>query len=240
MTDASVSKMRPALIGGLVLGVASGIPFVNALNCACCLWVIIGGVLASYLYLKESTVAVSYGDAAVLGLLTGIVGAVISTVVSFPITLLFNIGGASEMQEALEQLRSNPDIPPEFVEFFEWMVESGMLGAGFSVIGLLFSLLVFALFAMLGAIIGVAVFQKDKGSAPPPPAASDTVPSTPPPPSGGTGGASGGGASSSSGASSSGRGAAAPPSSSPSGGAASPSAPSPPAADESSEDKPDS
>ncbi len=40
------SKMQPALIGGVILGVLSAVPFVNALNCLCCLWVIAGGVVA--------------------------------------------------------------------------------------------------------------------------------------------------------------------------------------------------
>ena len=41
-------KLQPALFGGLFIGVLSALPIINIGNC-CCLWVIGGGVLATYL-----------------------------------------------------------------------------------------------------------------------------------------------------------------------------------------------
>ena len=41
------SKLQPALLGGLLIGVLSALPFVSVLNGCCCLWVILGGVLTS-------------------------------------------------------------------------------------------------------------------------------------------------------------------------------------------------
>jgi hypothetical protein len=41
-------KLQPALFGGLFIGVLSALPIINIANC-CCLWVIGGGVLATYL-----------------------------------------------------------------------------------------------------------------------------------------------------------------------------------------------
>ena len=44
-----MSRFQPALLGGVVIGVLSGLPFVNIGNCCCCLWVVAGGVLTVYL-----------------------------------------------------------------------------------------------------------------------------------------------------------------------------------------------
>jgi hypothetical protein len=45
--NTTTSKLQPALIGGLVTGVLSALPFVNILNACCCLWVVTGGVVAA-------------------------------------------------------------------------------------------------------------------------------------------------------------------------------------------------
>lgn len=178
---AAPSKLQPALIGGAVLGVLSAVPFVNALNCLCCLWVIAGGLLAAYLYQNKSPVPVQYGDGAVLGLLTGVVGAIVEAIISIPLQLLGLGLAAGAMQEYLRELESNPDVPPEFIEFLRSFMSDGGIAATGIAYGLLFHLVIFAIFATIGAIIGVAIFQKRAQSAATPPSA---PPPTAPPPSG--------------------------------------------------------
>ena len=176
------SKMQPALIGGVILGVLSAVPFVNALNCFCCLWVIAGGVVAAYLYQKESPLPVQYGDGAVLGLLTGLFGAVVEAIISIPFRLLGAELASGSIQEALRELESNPDIPPELVEFIRILMSGG---AATGIISLAINLVIFAIFATIGAIIGVAIFSRSKGDATPPPTAEAPTappPSAPPPP----------------------------------------------------------
>ncbi|MCP4654364.1 MAG: hypothetical protein GY856_02985, partial [bacterium] len=112
MNQVEPSKLQPALIGGAALGVASAIPFLNCLNCACCALVIGGGFLAAYLYLKDCPPApeARYGDAATLGLLAGVFGAVVGTLLSIPFRLFFS--GMGDMGQ-LEELLGNFDMPPE-------------------------------------------------------------------------------------------------------------------------------
>ncbi len=82
------NKLKPALIGGVLLGLLSAIPVVNLVNVCCCLWALIGGLLASYLYIKNSPVPASAGDGAILGALAGLVGAVIVVVIGIPISII--------------------------------------------------------------------------------------------------------------------------------------------------------
>src|SRR5918912_2144773 len=75
------NKIQPALIGGVILGLLSAIPFVNIANSCCCLWVLLGGTLSVYLYVKRSPTPVQYVDGLQLGAMAGVVGAIINLVV---------------------------------------------------------------------------------------------------------------------------------------------------------------
>ena len=184
MYSAKPSMTVPVVSGGLFLGVLSAVPPISFLNCACCILVVGGGLLASYLYMKNyplDSPRVTYGDGALLGLLAGLFGAVVDTVVSIPINLMLDFGFSN--QDALEQLRDTPDIPPQLIEFLE-----SIMSGGVSVIGILISLLfggiVFSIFAMVGAMLGVALFGPkggaQPGSVPPAPGMSSYQTTAPP------------------------------------------------------------
>ena len=79
------SKLQPALLGGLFIGVLSALPIISAGNCFCCMWVIGGGVIAAYLLQQNQAAPISSSDGAVTGVLAGLVGAVVSLIISIPI-----------------------------------------------------------------------------------------------------------------------------------------------------------
>jgi hypothetical protein len=143
------NKLKPALLGGLIVGVLSAIPFINY---CCCIWSIGGGALAAYLYIKSSPVPVGTGDGAMVGGLAGVVGAVIYLILGLPIAILF---GMAAMQDSLN--RSGVELPFSGTLL---MIVAGIVGA-----------IILALLATLGGVIGVAIFEKRKGDglAPPPP-----------------------------------------------------------------------
>lgn len=141
------NKLKPALLGGLVVGLLSAIPFVNY---CCCIWAIGGGALAGFLYIKSSAAPVPTGDGAIVGALAGVVGAVIYLVIGLPIALLF---GAAQMEEQLR--RSGVQLP--------------MSGTLLLVCGALFAALCLLVLATLGGILSVPIFEKRKADGPPPP-----------------------------------------------------------------------
>jgi len=142
------NKLKPALLGGLIVGILSAIPIINY---CCCIWSIGGGLLAGFLYIKSSPTPVSVGEGAIVGGLAGVVGGILYLVIGLPIALLF---GMAAMQDQLS--RSGVDLP---VSGFLLMVISGILGAVF-----------LAVLATLGGLIAVPLFEKRKdGAVPPPP-----------------------------------------------------------------------
>jgi len=142
------NKLKPALLGGLIVGVLSAIPFINY---CCCIWSIGGGALAAFLYIKGSAVPVKTGDGAVVGGLAGVVGGIIYLVLGLPITIFFGMA-------AMEEQLSNSGVHLPFSGMI-LMIVASIAGAIF-----------LALLATLGGVIGVAIFEKRKdGGVPPPP-----------------------------------------------------------------------
>jgi hypothetical protein len=153
------SKAQPAFWGGLLIGVLSALPFVSALNACCCLWVIVGGILTAYLLQDQTPMPITAGDGAVAGLLAGAIGAVVATVLGVILSLMMPSG-----VESLDQLAGRSDIPPEVARAFERLKELPRI---VWLIGPLIAyLILFPIFAMLGGLLGVAIFKK---STPPPP-----------------------------------------------------------------------
>src|SRR6266852_657964 len=83
------SKLQPALLGGLVLGLGSVIPGLSYGNLCCCGWGIVGGALAAYLLVKRSPILpVTKRDGATAGAFAGIVGSLIYLAIGVPLSLL--------------------------------------------------------------------------------------------------------------------------------------------------------
>jgi len=167
-------KLQPAIYGGLFIGVLSALPFVNV---CCCLWMIAGGAIAVYLMQQNHPYPVNAADGALVGLLAGIFGAIISGLLSIPI----NMAMGPVLQKAMQGwIMNNPEIPQESKSMLENMMARN---AGFSAIGTIISvgigMVVGAIFGLLGGLLGVAVFKKE-GPPPPPPGTIDVYP--PPPP----------------------------------------------------------
>ncbi len=157
------NKLKPALIGGVLIGVLSVIPFVSAVNLCCCLWAILGGMLATYLYVKNSPTPASAADGAVLGVIAGAVGAVISLILGIPIALAMG----PTMRNMIVSLMRNVD--PRQAELMRQQFEAqGSAIAPLIIQSLIGAALLFV-FAILGGLLGVPIFEKRKGTMPPAP-----------------------------------------------------------------------
>ncbi len=156
------NKLKPAIIGGVVVGLLSVIPFVNWANLCCCLWALLGGALASYLYIKNSSVPATPGDGAILGAMAGVVGAVISVVIGIPVSILTSglmIGILVRLMES---------VNPSQAEMMRAQIAAGQSVVGAIVNGLIVAVLL-VIFSTLGGLIGIPIFEKRKRDLMPPP-----------------------------------------------------------------------
>ena len=147
-----MGRYQPALLGGLFIGVLSALPVINLANC-CCLWVILGGMLTVYLQQQSTPMPVETSAAALLGLIAGAIGGLINSLVGM---LAFRIFGG-DSQQAIEQALSNiPNMPPETAEW----VRSLMQGPSLALITMVVTVPIYAVFGLLGALLGLAFFRK--------------------------------------------------------------------------------
>jgi hypothetical protein len=156
------NKLKPAIIGGVVIGLLSIIPIVNLGNACCCLWAILGGLLATYLYVKNSPVPASPGDGAILGVMAGAVGAVIVIVLGIPISII--AGGIT--RELF--IRIMESINPSQAEMIRAQMVAGETIVGAIVNGIILAVLL-VIFSTLGGLIAVPIFEKRKRDTVPPP-----------------------------------------------------------------------
>ena len=161
------AKLQPAIYGGLVIGVLSGLPIVNVGNCCCCLWVLGGGALAVYLRQQNTPYSVPASDGALIGLLAGFIGGVVAALLSIPLHAMT----AGFQQQMIDRvLAGNPDIPPEARDAMQRVA----VGTAFRAVGSIINIVVFTVFGMLGGLLGVAIFKK--GTPPPPPGTVEVLP----------------------------------------------------------------
>jgi hypothetical protein len=167
------NKLKPAVIGGVLLGLLSVIPFVNAVNVCCCLWAILGGMLASFLYVKNSPTPATAGDGAVLGGIAGAIGAVISIILGIPINYVMG----PTMRNLILSLFEN--IDRQQAELLRRQFEL----SGESIVSLIVNALILAflllVFSIIGGLLGVVIFEKRKGVPVPPPPPATGGPGSP-------------------------------------------------------------
>jgi hypothetical protein len=162
-------KWKAVLLGGLIIGLA---PFIPVLNLACCLYPIIGGIVAVAVYRGGAPAPLTNSDGISLGALTAVAGTAIYAILVVPVTMLVGsvVGGFLRSQTP-----SFSDVPDNVRPLLEWIFSHIGAAVGmivfFKVLG---QLAVSLIFGILGGVLGVALYKNrpmPSPPAPPPPPA---------------------------------------------------------------------
>ena len=170
------NKLRSAIIGGVLIGLLATIPFVNL---GCCLWVLLGGALATYLYIKKSSAPVLMAEGAQIGALAGVIGGLLYLLLGVPVNILAGDPLLGLMMRVVQ--RFNPDQAEIVRSRMEDLHGRSFLDQYLAVLpGALFRFVLIVIFATLSGLLAVAIFEKRKSGpdGPTPPTSS-----FPPPPS---------------------------------------------------------
>ncbi len=150
--NTTTSKIKPAAIGGLVMGALSALPIISLGNACCCLWVICGGLVAAYMLQDQEPGPISPADGATVGLFAGVIGACVALVFSIPLGLLM----APMWRQLLDRLIQSGQLPPEFERF----ASGAMVGVVGLVLGFMALLMAGVIFSTLGGLLGAAIFKR--------------------------------------------------------------------------------
>jgi len=169
MPETRANMLVPAIIGGLAAGVLSALPVAN---CFCCLWIIAGAILATYLYFRESSALPHSADAVLIGVLTGLV----ATLVDFFLSIPFRAMSLAFAQRFLQTLAQFTEEMPAGWE--NWLEKGNLaqLSLPLAIFSLMIRAIIFAGLGALGGVIGLSLFGRRQPVSPPP--------SSPPPPLG--------------------------------------------------------
>lgn len=153
-------RQRSILVGAVVTGILST-SYLNFINTACCLGVIIGAIVTVQQFTAESGTGLEAGDGAVLGALTGAGGAVLGAIfdaVLRPLGLDSNTISQDMMKGMMENMEGQQMSP----EMMQQMQGGG--GLVMTLIGLGFTMVLYAIFGAIGGAIGTALFNGEEDS----------------------------------------------------------------------------
>ena len=129
----------------------SAVPLLGLARCCNCLWAIGAGVLATMLYVKSSPIPATPVDGAILGAIAGAIGGVIYLVIAMP--LFYVMGGVVAIEMQVRQF--SPTFP--------------LAGMALAFIAGIIGVVLFTVFATIGGLVGVPIFEKRKGNTAPTP-----------------------------------------------------------------------
>lgn len=142
-----------ALVGGLFIGILSALPIVNVANC-CCLWILGGGLIASYL-LHDDAQPMTIGRGARAGLLAGIFGALIWLCAS----MALNVVVAPLQQRMVDaMIRNAQDMPPDVRTWLDTIGNRASSPVRY-LLGFVFHLFGGIIFATLGGVLDAIFFS---------------------------------------------------------------------------------
>ena len=145
------------LLGGMVAALTDALPYLNLINCLCCLGIAAGGAV-SVLYLKslDKDRLFVLPEIVQLGLLTGLAGAFFSFAFHY---IMFRMIGNWQIEWIMNMIENMENIPPIWEEMYEQLRAPEMQGfAGMSI--LIRSLILFPVFTFLGALLTNRVLIK--------------------------------------------------------------------------------
>jgi len=167
-------RVKGLLVGGALGGILTVIPFVNLGNCLCCLWVILGGFVASAIHVKGSETAVGKGDGAITGLLSGVPMLAIYVVIGIPMAVLTG----PLMFGIISRFIDDPALQAQMTQAMGQSIVQNIVSA---VIGGFIWAFLFAGFGALGGLIGTAIFEQREPPPPEAPAGGPPIAPAPPP-----------------------------------------------------------
>ena len=163
--NSSPNRLRPVIIGTLSISAISIMPIINFVNLFCCAGIILGGAIGAMFYsrqLSNFNQQITTKDGAIMGLLAGILSAIIVTGINLLMVLYSNINPITEILEAVNTF--SKDLPQEVydqMKHFSDEFERYGYSPTLTLVSLIINVIIYPLFASIGGII-VAMISINK------------------------------------------------------------------------------
>jgi hypothetical protein len=152
--------LTAGFIGGFVTAVLNSIPFLNFINCFCCLGIMLGGVVALIYHDRsfQTKEFINPALAVTIGITSGLFGAFISLFLDWFIYLNYGHWELEFMQHLIDSMDEVPPVMDELFYELEEELKSGFLWGSI----LLRNLLLMPVFCLIGSLITRVLLNKNR------------------------------------------------------------------------------
>jgi hypothetical protein len=138
-------------IGGLVAAIFSSIPYLNFINCFCCIGIMLGGTTALVYYNHHAGPGnfIGTAQAITLGIAAGLMGAFLSLLISWLVYLRYGHWEIRLLQSMMDRMTEIPEYLEKTIGELE-----NEENKGFQLFAMLSSnLLLYPVFCMIGSLL---------------------------------------------------------------------------------------
>jgi hypothetical protein len=148
------------IVGGAVAAILNSVPFLNFINCFCCVGIMIGGAISTLYYDKNfgDGLPINIALAVTLGIASGIIGAFFSLFIEWIIYANFGRWELEFLRKFAENIEELPAYLEELIFDMEEDWNAGFLWAAI----LLQNLILMPIFCLLGALITRVFINKNR------------------------------------------------------------------------------
>jgi hypothetical protein len=160
----SANKITPVIFGTLTMTLIATFPLLNLINIFCCAGIIAGGFTGVYTYWKQLQtlgLPLETKDGGMIGILSGILSAVLVTGFGLLISLFSESNPILDIMNAFDEL--GVQTPQEMLQYMDkFSNEFNELGFSptITLISFISNLILYPLFGSIGALLAVNYFNK--------------------------------------------------------------------------------
>jgi hypothetical protein len=160
--DKQPNRMIPVIYGTFVMTSISVLPFINFINLFFCSGIILGGIAGVFIYNKQlsgTTIKLTSKDGVMIGILCGILSGILVSSFNFIFMLISKHNPIDEMSSVLKDFSLPPEVMVQMNKFSDEFNNYGF-SPTISIVSLFSNLIIYPLFGMIGAVLGVAIINK--------------------------------------------------------------------------------
>jgi hypothetical protein len=160
--DKQPNRMIPVVYGTFVMTSISILPFINFINLFFCSGIILGGIAGVFIYNKQlagTNVKITSKDGVMIGILCGILSGILVSSFNFIFMLISKHNPIDETMSLLKDISLPPEVTVQMNKFSDEFNKYGF-SPTISVVSLFSNLIIYPLFGMIGAVLGVTIIKK--------------------------------------------------------------------------------
>ncbi|MBI5404388.1 MAG: hypothetical protein HY959_13445 [Ignavibacteriae bacterium] len=156
------NRMVPVLYGTFVMTMIAVLPLVNFINLFFCAGIILGGIAGVFSYNRQiagTDIPLTSKDGVMIGILSGILAGIFVSLINFLFMLMSKHNPVDEALKLMNDFALPPEVTVQMNKFSDEFNKYGF-SPTISIVSLFSNLVIYPLFGMLGAILGVSIIKK--------------------------------------------------------------------------------